>query len=483
MKHRVRQPARNASGKPRWLGPTIVCSLAVVSMLLAAAFPVKRESGVRFWLFARLHHEMYVPLVDQWNKQHASEPLRLSLFGVQAMEQRLMSSFMAGVPSAELLEVERAMSARVFAGPLESVGFADLTKRVEADHLRERVHPAAFKPWTMQGHVFGIPHDLHPVMLGYRADIVEAAGIDVSKIETWDDFVHVLSPLLYDEKGKRRTDRHLLNMWETHETSLEILALQAGGGFVNDQGLPTLDSPANARVLAQVAEWIVGKEGVAGDAPYFRASGNKLLLDGFVIASFVPDWMCNVWRKEIPQLSGKVKLMPLPAWDKGGRRTSVWGGTMLAIARDAPNQDQLWDIAKHLYLSKEVATRLYQEADIVSPVMEYWSDPMYDKPDPYFRGQAAGRQYINLADQVPDRYSSPFTQLATVRFQAAASQLVAYAKESGKTTREELQPKAMELAQKAQADLMRHVSRNRFYAERIGNSESSGGTANEVKAK
>ena len=456
---------QRGTGRPRWLGPIILCALAAASIALVAAFPVKRESGTRLWLFAQKHHEIYVPLVKEWNAAHPDQPLVMSLLGVQSMEQRLLSSFMTGVPSAELLEVERAMSARVFAGPLESVGFADLTDRVRSEGLLGKLHPASFKPWSMDGRIFGLPHDLHPVMLGYRADIVEAAGIDVSKIETWDDFVRVLSPLLY-ESGKRRDGRHLLNLWETHATTLEILTLQAGGGLVNERGLPILNHPANVRVLAQVGEWIAGSEQIAGDAPYFSPSGNQLLLDGFVIASFMPDWMCNIWRKEIPQMGGKVKLMPLPAWEKGGRRTSVWGGTMLAIAKDAPDQDRLWNIAKHLYLSKEVATRLYKEGDIVSPVTEFWSDPMYDQPDAYFSGQAPGRQYINLADQVPDRFNSPFAQLASVRLQSAASELVRFARTSGKASRAELEPMAKELLESGQTDLMRHVRRNRFYAER-----------------
>lgn len=443
----------------------ILGTLALASVVLAALFPVHQEKGTRFWLFAQKHHELYVPLVKEWNQAHPEQPLVMSLLGVQSMEQRLLSSFMSGVPSAELLEVERAMSARVFAGPLESVGFADLTDRVMTEGLLGKLHPASFKPWSMDGRIFGLPHDLHPVMLGYRADIVDAAGIDVSTIETWDDFVRVLTPLLY-QHGKRRDGRHLLNLWETHATTLEILALQAGGGLVDARGLPILDHPANVRVLAQACEWIAGPEQVAGDAPYFSPSGNQLLLDGFVIASFMPDWMCNIWRKEIPQLEGKVKLMPMPAWDKGGRRTSVWGGTMLAIAKDAPDQDRLWSVAKHLYLSKEVATRLYTEGDIVTPVTEFWSDPIYDRPDAYFSGQAPGRMYINLADQVPDRFNSPFAQLASARLQSAASDLVRVARSSGKATRAELEPIARELLNQAQADLMRHVRRNRFYAER-----------------
>jgi hypothetical protein len=91
---------------------------------------------------------------------------------------------------------------------------------------------------------------------------------------------------------------------------------------------------------------------------------------------------------------------------------------------------------------------------------------MYDQPDAYFSGQAPGRQYINLADQVPDRFNSPFAQLASVRLQSAASELVRFARTSGKASRAELEPMAKELLESGQTDLMRHVRRNRFYAER-----------------
>ncbi len=91
--------------------------------------------------------------------------------------------------------MERRAVARAFAGPIEAVGFVDLTDRLAKDGLLERINTPSFSPWSSRGRVFGLPHDVHPVMLGYRADIVEAAGIDVSKIETWDDFERIMRPL------------------------------------------------------------------------------------------------------------------------------------------------------------------------------------------------------------------------------------------------------------------------------------------------
>jgi len=144
---------------------------------------------------------------------------------------------------------------------------------------------------------------------------------------------------------------------------------------------------------------------------------------------------------------------------------------MLGIARDAANPDELWAFAKHLYLSPELSRRLFQEGDIISPVREFWKDPVYDAPDAFFRGQPRGRLYVSLADQVPPRYNSAFSTLAVARLQSVASQLAAIADSRGNATRESLLPDARHLLAQAQKDVMTHVRRNRFFSEDIEHRE------------
>lgn len=457
---------RSESGGSLW-GLTALAALAVASAVSVLGRPLPAKGERVFWTFAIPHFQMYGPIVEAWNKDR-SPTIQMRVLGRDPMERRMMAAFMAGTPSCDLMESERRIAARAFTGPLDAVGFSDLTERINAEGIRSEVVAASLSPWTTRGRIFGLPHDVHPVMLGYRADLVEAAGIDVSAIETWADFARVLAPLMGDSNGDGKPDRYLLNMWPTagQRDHLEVLLLQAGGGFFDDAGRVTIATDANARVLAAIVRWSDGPTRICADAPNFNASGNQLKVDGYVVASFFPDWMCDVWKHEMPQLAGKMKLMPLPAWDNGGRRTSVWGGTMLGIPKTAvaspADFDALWAFAKHLYLSDELARVLYRTGGIVTPVKRHWADPIFDEPNPYFSGQAPGRMYIGLAENVPARTSSPFNTFALDRVQDALTSL--FEESRGRFSGDEgrLRSRAMELLRVAEDRVRAQIDRNVF---------------------
>ncbi|HEX8876306.1 MAG TPA: extracellular solute-binding protein [Phycisphaerales bacterium] len=455
---------------PAWLSPgaAVIASLGVLACVGLAFAPSTASEGRVMWTFARPHYLMYESRVEAWNKTQAPK-VDLKLISLPAMERRMMSAFLGGVPSADLIEIERRAVSRSFAGPVESVGFYDLTDRLKQEGLLDAINSPSFSPWTSRGRVFGLPHDVHPVMLGYRADLVEAAGIDVSKIETWDDFARAFSKLQVDANNDGEPDRFALNMWETHNDHLELLLAQAGGGFFDESNRLTVDSDINAHVLATIVTWIAGPNRIAADAPNFSAAGNRLKADGFVVASFFPDWMGDIWKHEIPSLSGKMKLMPLPAWEKGGRRTSVWGGTMLGIPKTAaktPEQfEELWKFAKELYLSQEFTEILYRQGGIVTPVKKHWSSPLFDEPNAYFSSQPTGRLYINLAPDVPHRNSSPYNTLAMNRVADALVRLAEDARRDKVYDYASLKDRARTLLKKAHAQVADQIARNVFIAE------------------
>ncbi len=436
----------------------VVCAMVITWQQREAA------QTSEIWLFSPQHRDLYAPHIEAWNRKNPEMPFQLSLLSQQALERRLLSGFFSEIPVANLVEVVREMAPKTFAGPLDQIGFVDLTDRIKEEGIDELIHPAAFSPWTSRGRIFGLPHDMHTTTLAYRADIIEAAGIDLSAVETWDDLFEALRPLQENVGGNEREQVYILNFSLTDASQIEAILLQAGGNFFGPSGEPTLVDPLHAEVMCRLVNWVDGPNRVAIAAPEFRASGNFLKLEGLVLTNLMPDWLSSVWKKDLPELSGKLKLIPLPAWERGGRRTTVIGGTMMGIPRTSGDFEESWELAKQLYLSEEIAVSLYKETDIITPISEHWDHPAFNEPDPYFSNQRKAQLYIELVEDMPMRNASPYNNLANTCFQNALLQLRDYARANDAWDEASLMPIAMDLLKRQQAVLERQMSRNAFHS-------------------
>ncbi|MBI2498297.1 MAG: extracellular solute-binding protein [Opitutae bacterium] len=444
-------------------GSAVIVALALAASLGVAFIRTSPPVGMPFWVYSDTHFKIYQPLVAEWNRHHPDQQVAISQLHLNALERRMLSGFLAGTPVSDIMAVERPMAAKTFTGPLESVGFIDLTDRLRREQILPRFAPTSLTPWTNRGRIFGVPLDVHPVLLAYHADLVEAAGIDVSKIETWDDYFRMMRPLMRDLDGNGRPDRWLLNLWDTNVDLVLMLLQQAGGDLFDAEGHPGVNLPKNAEVVARVVTWIAGPGRVCTDIDLYSASGHQQRVTGVVVGELVPDWMAGKWKIEIPALAGKLKLMPLPAWERGGRRTSVWhGGTMLGITKAAPDPDKAWAMVRHLALSPVQAERLFRRTNLVPPNRALWSLPVFDEPDPYYCGQPIGRLFLNQVSDVPPRSSSPYFAAATGHFGTALVQLRAYADRTGTYDAKVLQVEAQRLLDEAQRRLTREMSRNTF---------------------
>ena len=237
-----------------------------------------------------------------------------------------------------MLEVTTAVARKAWRGPLEAVGFSDLTDILHETGIYEQFNEPSFSGWTTRGRIFGLPHDVHPVLLTYRADLVEAAGIDVEELDTWDKFMEAMRPLVKDLNGDGRPDQYILEMPEAGAGIITPLVLQAGGGYFDANDRVAIDTDLNARVLSRFAVWAAaGPNKLTADKTVGDGPGRKLQMDGYVLAWLTPDWRAGQERAYLGPLAGKVKLMPLPAWEEGGSRTTVMGGTMVGIPRSNPD--------------------------------------------------------------------------------------------------------------------------------------------------
>jgi arabinosaccharide transport system substrate-binding protein len=389
-----------------------------------------KTSTLTFWIFAKTHYDAYKEALPAFEAAHPGTTVDLQLVSGQAVTQRLLAAFWADLDVPDLVEVEISGASSFFRGPLEHIGFVDLTDRIHQAGLWDGMVKARFAPYTSRGRIFGLPHDVHPVQLAYRRDIFEKEGIDVSKIKTWDDFIRIGRQLTIPNR------RYMIEFSDTSHANLETCLFQRGGGYFNPEGQCIFDN----EVAVETMRWYVPL--VAGPKKIGNSLGGGQILtkaveDGYFLCLMAPDWRTKTFEMDIPHMKGKMALMPLPAVEPGGRRTSTWGGTMLGITKHCKNPDLAWEFTKYLYLNKPDLAERFRGTNIIPALRSAWNQPAFHEPRPYWSNQPLGALYARLAPQVPFQYSSPFIVTAKAKLGEALVACVQYYNANGEKGFEE----------------------------------------------
>ncbi|KXU36455.1 hypothetical protein AXK12_03300 [Cephaloticoccus capnophilus] len=450
-------------------GSAVIFCLAIASAVLVALIPYREPDGITFWVFATPHRDAYIEPIAHWNEEHPPESrFTMTMLHPNVIEHRMISGFLSGTPVADLLETHEGIYPRVYHGPLDQIGFLDITDRLHEEGLYEQYDRTTLLQHTHRGHHFGLPITAAPALLAYRSDLAEAAGISdeaIAQIETWDDYFRVMRPLMTDLDGDGRPDRYLLSLGEVSIEAIRMLVLQNDGVLFDKDGNPSFANAQNARTLATLTTWITGPKRVATDVALHTSTGHKQRLDGFVVGTIITNWMLAQWKRENPQIEGKLKFIPIPAFEPGGRRTSTSGSTMISINKHSLHIETAWEMAKNLYTSIEVAEYLYRVAGMITPLKENWDAPFYHEPDPFCGGQQTGTLFIEQIPHMPQSPVSPYQNLAYSELVNAMMALRTYAEQYSIYEVEPLAIEALRLLKKSQEALQKLVDRNVFIGE------------------
>ena len=121
-------------------GVWVIVTIAVCSSIAVATWPTRDGAATKFWTFASQHEPIYREVLAEWNRANPAHPVELQVLSIPVMEQRMMSGFLSQTPLADLMEVERSIAGRAFTGPIDQVGFIDLTDLIEKEGLLEKVN-------------------------------------------------------------------------------------------------------------------------------------------------------------------------------------------------------------------------------------------------------------------------------------------------------------------------------------------------------
>jgi arabinosaccharide transport system substrate-binding protein len=415
---------------PYGTAPLAILLIAVASGAWLIAPSASQPSGARppdlvYATFVKEHAEAYRPAIAKFEEKYGVR-IQLQVVDQKALQDRLQSALQVGAQVPDMVELLYGTLGLFTRGPLDDVGFVDLTNRIHETGLYDRLVTNRFSKWSSRGHIFALPHDMHPVMLAYRRDLVEQLGIDVNQLTTWDEFARVGRQVVAKTTGPDGIPAHyMIDLPSDGGDSLPLLLLQRGGGLFDDQGHVTFDSEQAVDVVCWLVKQVRGPGRIS--FPCGQGQGFSLaVIDGLCLFYICPDWRIMTIESDIPSVSGKMSLMPLPAWYPGGTRTSTWGGTGLAFTRQCRNFDLAWKLAMYLYYDPDQLGPRYAATHILPPLKSAWDRPEFFEPSPFFSGIELGRTYAALAPDVPKEHDTAYTTMAVNKLSEAFSNTSLY---------------------------------------------------------
>jgi arabinosaccharide transport system substrate-binding protein len=192
-----------------------------------------------------------------------------------------------------------------------------------------------------------------------------------------------------------------------------------------------------------------------------------------VLFYFCPDWRTMQFQMDMPSLKGKMGLMPLPAWEPGGRRTSTWGATGLAFPKRGKNFELAWKLAMHLYFDAEQLGPRFAQTNILPPLVDSWTQPEFRAINAHW-DMSLGEAFIKLAPQVPAAPTNAYHYVAISKLSKAFTKSSNYYAEHGEQGLREYTLAELKRA----ADEVRTVmQRNRFLNDVDADALAAGGAA------
>jgi arabinosaccharide transport system substrate-binding protein len=448
---------------PYGIAPLVILILAIASggvlVWQSSQQAVRKRPDLVYQTFAKDHVRGLEEAAADFLKL-TGKHVEIQLVDQRALQNRLQAQILSGAEVPDLVEIVEPSMGTFTRGPLADVGFIDLTDRLLAEGWMDKLVPSRFSLWSSRGRIFGLPHDVHPVMLAYRRDLVEQLGIDVEKLTTWDEFARVGREITKDLNGDGLPDRYMVDFFMGGGGTLQGLLLQRDVQTIDADGNVAFDTDAAADTIAWYIKQISGKDRIAFECGWGQ-NLSKAMIDGLALFYFCPDWRSRSFQSDVPSLSGKLALMPLPAWKPGDRRTTVWGGTCLSLLKRGRDPELAWKFATYAYYNPAYLGRRFQNNNILPPLKAAFDLPELNEPDPFYSGQKRGALYAALAPHTPVRNVSPFTALAESKLNEAFTNSLTHFERTGSDVGLRDYVKS-ELTRTA-AQVRGQIGRNRFY--------------------
>jgi arabinosaccharide transport system substrate-binding protein len=391
--------------------------IAVTILVIAAALVGNLNGAdkrkVTIWSFAPNNVEEYQKRKADIEKKFNVE-LDIQVVAQNAFVQKLQAVMMDGKGAPDIIEwmiennrILNADPKKCFVMPLDQY--------VAKSSVFPKVVPGRVAWVKYGGHTYGLPHDVHPVVLIYNDTIWKSVGVDMEKIKTWDEFFEASKKLTAEKRDGKPLHYALPTGNDGLNNTMFMIWQQTGSQILDAKGNPTFTSPQFKAYVDKWLSWQKTGAFTSWDWGNFPA----LLASGTLCSYTSPDWwvpqvnLASTGSSEgaVSALSNKAekraevkyqfRVRSLPAYKAGGSTTASWGGSFMAIPKGTKNADLIYKIMEYVQYDDSSLKVRWESTTMLPPMASVWNDPMFKRPDARFGGQKLGELMVSSAKVMP----------------------------------------------------------------------------------
>jgi len=282
-------------------------------------------------------------------------------------------------------------------------GLLDLTDRVQP--YVDQVNDYKWAECEKDGHYYCLPWDSGPVVMYYRRDVFEQAGLssnpdEVSNlVATWDDYFNVCKTI------KEKTGAYCFahNKANNYGRLYEMVLWEREMGYYDaTTGEVTVDSPESIATLEMLGKF--WQEDLVSDAlewtdPWYAelAAMDKpiaTLVEASWMEIFLKSWIA-------PGTAGKWGVAYMPAWDRGGVRAANDGGSVFVIPAQTQNPDAAWAFVEFVLGRRESQLKMFAISGFIPSLETTYDDALFLEGDSFLAGQKARQIYLDVVQKIP----------------------------------------------------------------------------------
>lgn len=348
------------------------------------------ETEITIWAW-NVAAKALMETTKTFNEKYPKIKVNVQEYGLaQNVYERYSVILSSGVGVPDIIQIESDY-VQTFAETYPQY-FFDMNGYIDIDG---KVDPSKISTsYDSEGKLVSIPWDSGPVVMFYREDLFNQAGIDINSIITFEDYISA---------GKKLKERFpnitMTGLPFTQDENLFRCLLVANKSYyLNNKGEITVASSKAIETLQMIKRLI--DEGVAK---------NTINWDGGIVANKngeLASWIMGGWwggtiKDQMPEMKGKWKIAPIPAFPDGARASSSGGAGLSITASEPIKQAAALEFIKESLMNVDNQLMMYEKYSLFPSYLPTYDDERFLKSDDYF-GDDFNKILADVTKEIPN---------------------------------------------------------------------------------